>query len=37
MRILLLEGAILHLEADLQWLGLLAARLDRLAFLRSGD
>jgi DNA-binding PadR family transcriptional regulator len=37
MRILLLEGAILHLEADMQWLGLLAARLDRLAFLRSGD
>ena len=36
-RLLLLEGAILHLEADLQWLRLLEARLDRLAFLRSGD
>ncbi len=36
-RLLLLEGAILHLEADLQWLKLLEARLDRLAFLRSGD
>ena len=36
-RLLLLEGAILHIEADLQWLRLLEARLDRLAFLRSGD
>lgn len=36
-QLLLLEGAILHLEADLQWLRLLETRLDRLAYLRSGD
>ncbi len=30
VRLLLLEGALLHLEADLRWLDLVAGRLDRL-------
>ncbi len=30
IRVLLIEGAILHLEADLHWLDLIEARLDRL-------
>ena len=30
LRVLLIEGAILHLEADLQWLNLIEAHLNRL-------
>ncbi len=35
IKLLLLEGAILHLEADLTWLGLVEARLERLAGLHQ--
>ena len=35
-RLLLLEGAILHLEADLAWLRLLETRLRRLSVLHRG-
>jgi DNA-binding PadR family transcriptional regulator len=35
IRLLLVEGAILHLEADLEWLDLLAKRLERLFVRRS--
>lgn len=35
LRLLLLEGAMLHLEADLQWLNLIEARLNRLSGIRG--
>lgn len=35
IQLLLIEGAILHLEADLEWLRLIETRLDRLQLRRS--